>query len=73
MDAAMMGKEVKVFDFYGLHIFLNIEDIQRYQRTRAIHYNPQALLDQRWQGYGARSSLQELMRGLKSRGANEAA
>lgn len=69
-DAARMGKGVKVFDFHPIHIFLNTEDIQRYERTRLIHQDAQALLEHRCQGYGVRSRLQELMSGFKTGGVN---
>lgn len=72
MDAARTGKGVKVFDFHPIHIFLNTEDLRRYERTRQEHQNPQSLRAQRHQGYGARSQLQELLGELKSGDANGA-
>jgi len=72
-DAARTGQGVKVFDFHPIHIFLNTEDLQRYERTRPIHQNPPALLEQRCPGCGARSRLQELVAGFKSGGVSKAA
>lgn len=70
MDASKTGKGVKVFDFHPIHIFLNTEDIQRYERTRPIHQNPHVLLEHRYHGYGTRSRLLELIRCFKSSSAN---
>jgi len=72
-DAARSGKGIKVFDFHPIHVFLNTDELQRYERTRPMHHNPRALLEHRCQGYGTRGKLQELMNGLKPGGANGAA
>lgn len=69
MEAARTGKGIKVFDFHPIHIFLNTEHIGRYERTRQLHQNPSALLEQRYQGYGARNRLLELTRGFVLDGA----
>jgi hypothetical protein len=69
-DAARTGTGVKVFDFHPIHVFLNTEDLERYERTRQLHRAPRELLQERHPGYGARSRLQELLVGLKSGGSN---
>lgn len=63
-DAAKTGRGVKVFDFHPIHIFLNTDYMQRYDRTRQFHHAPKLLLEHRYEGCGARTSLQELMRGF---------
>jgi len=54
-------KDLKVFDFHPIHVFLNTESIDRYERTRPVHQNPKELIKHRYQGYGTRSRLIELM------------
>jgi hypothetical protein len=60
-DVVRSGDGVKVFDFHPIHIFLNTECISRYERTRKIHQYATTLLHQRYQGYGARNMLQEIL------------
>lgn len=50
-----------VFDFHPIHVYLNTEDLQRYERTRSIHYQPDALLCERFDGVGARRWLLEIL------------
>jgi hypothetical protein len=52
---------LKVFDFHPVHIFLNTESLERYERTRPLHQNPAELIKHRYQGYGTRSRLIELL------------
>ena len=60
-DVVRSGDGVKVFDFHPIHIFLNTECISRYERTRKIHQYASTLLHQRYQGYGARNMLKEIL------------
>lgn len=73
VDVATTGKGIKVFDFHPIHVFLNTEDIQRYEKTRHIHQNPKMLLKHRFDGSGARSRLQELLAKFRSGSAQGAA
>ena len=50
-----------VFDFHPIHVFLNTESLERYERTRSLHHNPEELIKHRQQGYGTRSRLVELL------------
>lgn len=50
-----------VFNFHPIHIFLNTESLDRYERTRHLHQNPKELIKHRYQGYGTRSRLIELL------------
>ena len=52
---------LKVFDFHPIHVFLNTESLERYERTRPLHQNPKELIKHRYQGYGTRSRLIELL------------
>ena len=50
-----------VFNFHPNHVFLNTESIDRYERTRPLFQNPKELIKHRYQGYGSRSRLIELV------------
>jgi hypothetical protein len=52
---------LKVFDFHPIHVFLNTENLDRYERTRQLHQNPKELIKHRFEGYGTRSRLIELL------------
>lgn len=52
---------LKVFDFHPIHIFLNTENLDRYESTRDIHYDPIALKKRRFLGSGARDQFIELL------------
>ena len=52
---------VKVFNFHPIHIFLNTESLDRYERTRHLHGNPAELIKHRFVGYGTRNRLIELL------------
>ena len=50
-----------VFDFHPIHVFLNTEHLDRYERTRSLHQNPTELIKHRYEGYGTRNRLMELL------------
>lgn len=52
---------IRVFDFHPIHVFLNTESLNRYERTRPLHQNPKELIKYRFEGYGTRSRLLELL------------
>lgn len=56
---------LRIFDFHPIHIFLNTESLDRYERTRPLHRQPKELIKHRFEGYGTRNRLIEL---LKSKG-----
>ena len=53
--------ELAVFDFHPIHVFLNTECLERYERTRPHHQNPAELLKHRFSGYGTRNRLLDLL------------
>lgn len=53
---------LKVFDFHPIHIFLNTESLDRYERTRPLHQNPKELIKHRFDGYGTRNRLIDLLK-----------
>lgn len=52
---------LNVFDFHPIHIFLNTENLDRYERTRPMHQNPSELIKHRYEGYGTRNRLLDLL------------
>jgi hypothetical protein len=52
---------LKVFDFHPIHVFLNTESLDRYERTRPLHQDPKELTKHRYEGYGTRNRLLELL------------
>lgn len=54
-------KGLKVFDFHPIHVFLNTELLDRYESTRAYHRDVSLLAKHRYQGYGTRSKLFEIL------------
>jgi hypothetical protein len=52
---------LKVFDFHPIHVFLNTEHLDRYERTRLLHQNPEELIKHRYKGYGTRNRLLDLL------------
>ena len=52
---------LKCFDFHPIHVFLNTESLDRYERTRPLHQNPKELIKHRYQCYGTRDRLVELL------------
>lgn len=50
-----------VVNFHPIHVFLNTENLQRYERTRSIHQEPSELVRHRFEGYGIRNCLIELL------------
>lgn len=53
---------IKVFDFHPIHIFLNTEDLKRYNDCRSIHHDSNALIAHRNATEGACTALQSLLR-----------
>lgn len=51
---------LKVFDFHPIHIFLNTESMDRYERTRHLHQKPTELIKHRYEGEGTQTKLQKL-------------
>jgi hypothetical protein len=58
---ALNMRGLMVFDFHPIHIFLNTESLDRYERTRPLHQNPKELIKHRYEGYGTRNRLIELL------------
>lgn len=52
---------LRVYDFHPIHLFLNTETLERYERTRHLHRQPTELRVHRHHGAGARNWLQRLL------------
>jgi len=63
---------LKVFGFHPIHIFLNTENLQRYENTRKDHQHPQKLLSYRFcnEMIGTRVFLKNLITYAKSKAMN---
>ncbi|PYC29552.1 hypothetical protein DMO17_02330 [Aquipseudomonas alcaligenes] len=58
----LLGRDgLMVFDFHPIHVYLNTENLQRYERTRSLHCQPGELIQERFSGSGARQWLLELL------------
>ena len=56
---------IRVFNFHPIHVFLNTESMDRYERTRDIHKCPKKLIDHRGDSsQGGRYRLCELLESL---------
>jgi hypothetical protein len=51
----------KVLDFHPIHVYLNTESLNRYESTRSLHQNPKELIKYRYNGYGTRNRLIEVL------------
>ena len=51
----------RVFNFHPIHVFLNTESLELYEKTRSIHNNPKELIKFRHNGTGVRSQLINLL------------
>ena len=54
-------KGIKVFDFHPIHIFLNSENMDRYENSRAVHRDFEKLKEHVFDGYATRSFLLDLV------------
>ena len=52
----------KIFDFHPIHIYLNTENLSRYEITREYHKNYSELVKYRNKGYGTRNRFIELLK-----------
>ena len=50
-----------VVNFHPIHIFLNTENLERYEKTRQLHQKPRELINFRHQGQGTRSVFMKLL------------
>lgn len=53
--------DLQVYNFHPIHIYLNTEDMNRYEQTRSLHYSPKLLFEYRNKDYGSHSALLQLI------------
>ena len=61
VEKLTMRHGLKVFDFHPIHVFLNTEELSRYERTRSLHQKPAELTNHRCSEDGTRTILQKLL------------
>lgn len=64
----LRSAQLAVFDFHPIHVFLNTEHHSRYENTRSIHKEPHELIKHRYNGYGTRSRLIDLLKWASAKG-----
>lgn len=52
---------VVVVNFHPIHVYLNTESLERYESLRPFHHKPKELLKYRYEGYGTRNQLIDLL------------
>lgn len=57
---------LKVFDFHPIHVFLNTEDLARYDQTRGLHDTAIKLVTHRFSGMGTRTQFLDLLAEFKN-------
>ncbi len=60
MGDLMACDGLKVFDFHPIHVFLNTENLERYEGSRSLHRCPGELIAHR--GSDSRGSREQLKR-----------
>ena len=64
-DAMLDRQGLKVFDFHPIHVFLNTERMDRYERSRDVHQDAERLVGHRCPSPGTRTFLIDVIeRGL---------
>lgn len=62
----LVGRDgLKVFDFHPIHVFLNTEDLARYEQTRSLHSAATKLVRHRFPGVGTRTQFLDLLAEFK--------
>jgi len=61
LAALVKSSGLKVFSFHPIHIFLNSNNLDVYEKTRTLHSQPKKLIDFINKGYGVRNFLEELI------------
>jgi len=52
---------LRQLNFHPIHVFLNTEDLSRYERTRSLHGDPRRLQSEQHVGIGVRTLLKDLI------------
>jgi hypothetical protein len=60
-DLLLNRKGIKVFDFHPIHVYLNTEDMKRYEESRSFHRQTDNLLSLKYNGLGTENHLLKLL------------
>ena len=52
---------IKVFNFHPIHIYLNNENLERYENSRFCHNEQKRLNEFRFKGFGTQNILEQLL------------
>ena len=52
---------IKVFNFHPIHIYLNNENLKRYENSRFCHNDQKRLNEFRFKGFGTQNILEQLL------------
>ena len=55
---------LKIFGFHPLHVYLNTESLDRYERVKEFSSDPAKLKDMRYEGTGTRTRFIELLKAV---------
>ena len=58
----VLRSKLAVFDFHPIHIFLNTNSNKTYNSSRNLHRDPSELIKYRFEGYGTRNRLEDLLK-----------
>jgi len=61
LAALVKSSGLKVFSFHPIHVFLNSNNLDVYEKTRPLHSQPKKLIDFVNKSYGVRNFLEELI------------
>lgn len=56
---------IKVFDFHPIHLYLNTENLGRYEKAKKYYHNPKKLIDFKNNGIGTKNLFIELLEYIK--------
>ena len=59
--APVTERSYLMLNFHPIHIFLNSEPIERYEQSRAFHFEPEKLVQWRYAGRGTRDEFVSLL------------
>lgn len=61
IQSLVQRRGLKIFDFHPIHVYLNTEDLARYEDSRPFHSDAERLRRYRYDGTGTRTFLLQLL------------
>ena len=62
IEAVLKRSGLRCFDFHPIHVYLNTENLDRYESTRSSHRDPEVLINKRFDGKGTRNELETVLK-----------